>query len=83
MLATLAPRNPWTRPERREFVWELNSTVGNIGDAPVRIGRRDDRFDPLSEEINVPAKPNSQRPERPAQTGKKREREFDSRVRKL
>ena len=50
--AILAPRNPWTRPERREFARELNSTAGNFGNAPfVGIGRRDERFDPLGEEI--------------------------------
>ena len=47
--------------------------------APVRIDRRYDRFDPLGEEIDVQQNQKSQRPERPALTGKKRERQFDSR----
>ena len=51
ILAILVPRNPWTRPQRRKFAWELNSAVGNMGNALVRIGCRDDRFDPLGEEV--------------------------------
>ena len=79
MLAVRTPRNPSDEAGTRKLACGLHSAAGNTGDAPVRISRRDDRFDPPGEEIEAGSNPKIQRPERPARTGKKGERQFDSR----
>ena len=51
------------------------TAAGKTENSLVRIGRRDERFDPLDEDIDLQQNQKSQRPD---WTGKKRERQFGS-----